>query len=118
MSNEVRVDPTPFASTLRHEFTATRLAQIIEKAIADSFKHERERGERVVVSDTEVRRRSEICLKWFRVMRGDMGYSVDRTFDFIPRALRTELDGGSFEPVSAAVRSAWAPESVLPKVGT
>jgi hypothetical protein len=118
MPQEVKVDPAPFASTLKHEFTAARLAQIIEKAIADSFKHERERGERVMVYDREVKRRSEICLKWFRIMRGDMGYSVDRVFDFLPRALRTELDGGTFEPVSASERSAWAPESVLPKAGT
>lgn len=118
MSNEVKVDPTPFSSVLRQELAPSRLASAIEKAIADSYRHERARGDKPVVSHISMKNRSDICLKWFRIMRGDMGYSVERTLDFIGLALRTELDGGQFEPVSAKLRSAWAPECVTPKAGT
>lgn len=111
---EVNIDPTPFASTARTEFSFQELTQAINKAIAQSFREERLRGDRPVVHNPEVKRRSEICLKWFKIMRGDMGYSVERTLDMLPLALRKDIDGEHFEPVSVKDRSAWSPPKSTP----
>jgi hypothetical protein len=46
----------------------------------------------------EIKRRTEILYKWFTVMRADLGFSTHRALDMLPEALRTELDGGSWEP--------------------
>ncbi len=46
----------------------------------------------------EIKHRTEILYRWFTVMRAEVGYSTHRALDMLPEALRTELDGGSWEP--------------------
>lgn len=103
------------AETVRSEATPQQLVAVFQKVIAGSFKQERQRGERAVFSDRELRRRTEICWKWFRIMRHECGYTVDRAFDFLPIALRKELDGVPWEPPSK--NSPWGPEALANAVG-
>lgn len=70
----------------------------VQTAIKNSFKQDGDRGGIINLTDSEMRNRFAICEKWFRIMRGDCGYSVERAVDFLPRALRCELDGVAFEP--------------------
>jgi len=51
-----------------------------------------------MMTDTEMRRRSEIMARWFRVLRGDLGYSLARCEAELPGALRAELDGVLYTP--------------------
>lgn len=48
-------------------------------------------------SDTERRRRADLLASLYRRMRGDWGWSVQRTIDTLAVALRVELDGGTYE---------------------
>lgn len=94
----------------RAEMTLPELLAAINKAIAQSFREERVRGDVPVVSDRTLRERAEMCWKWFRIMRFDCGYTADRAADFLPLALRKQLDGQAWEPPPKD--RAWSP-SVL-----
>ena len=54
------------------------------------------------VTQDEVRRRFGILERWYRVLRGDRGWSVARVLDTLPRALLAELNGQRFEPEARA----------------
>lgn len=65
----------------------------------------------------EIERRFKILIKWFIILRRDLHWSVPRIIDECPRILRTELDGGTYEPDE--YRDAWqgrgeAPEELEP----
>jgi hypothetical protein len=57
------------------------------------------------MTKNDVKRRFDILAKWFKVMRGDLGWSLQRALDTLPRALRAELDGEEFVPDN---RATWA----------
>lgn len=79
----------------REEISATQFARILltfEAAIAQSFA-----ADKAKMTRSEVRRRYLICEKWLRSLRHE-GWSVTRILDIVPRALRTELEGGVFDP--------------------
>jgi len=58
------------------------------------------------MTQNEVRRRFEICIRLFKQLRGDHHWGVQRILDRIPEYLRCELDGKSWEPDS---RGMWLP---------
>jgi hypothetical protein len=84
----------------------------IEKAVLKSFEEDRAPGRIILVTALpritrdEVKRRSEICMKIFRELRGDLKWTVARIVDHLPKFLRMTLDGVSWEP--EARRSSWA----------
>lgn len=59
----------------------------------------------------EIKRRFGICERWFRTLRADLHWSVQRSLDEIPRALAAELRGETYEP---AKRSVWVPSDGAP----
>ena len=109
------VDHDQFSPMVRSVADLQLLHVKLGETIQESFMHDaiRHPGRQVVGTRAEVKRRTEICLKWFRVMRGDMGYSTERALDFLGLALRTELDGGKWEPPAAV--TAWGPDALKPK---
>jgi hypothetical protein len=54
----------------------------------------------------EVRRRFEICVKWAKIMRGDLQWGIDRVCDNLKHPLRAELLGQEYKPDT---RSCWMP---------
>lgn len=54
----------------------------------------------------EVRRRFTITLKWFKIMRGDLKWTLVRIFDSLPDALKAELNGSDYTP---DMRKVWIP---------
>jgi hypothetical protein len=108
-------EPTPFYRLLdnpeQYEATVRRMMMIL----AGSFRTDQQRtgkGYRSkAVTEHEKRRRMTILIKWFRLMRSESGYSLQRTLDELPRALRTELDGRVFEPPPK--NRLWTPEGVF-----
>jgi hypothetical protein len=100
-----------FADLVRKPEDMQRAALGFIRAIENSFAQDQARSLVVLLkTEREVERRFKICEEWFRVMRGDCGYSVDRSVDFLPHALRCTLDGVAFEPPIGS--GGWAP-SVL-----
>jgi hypothetical protein len=102
----------PFAALLRNPADLPRVFWRLESVIANSFKEDRARGGVITLtgaSSAEVKRRYAICEKWFRVFRGDLGWSLEKTLDFWPVALRKELDGETWEPPKGD--TGWAPSA-------
>jgi len=96
-----------FAEFLNSPEQLATVTQRIEGMLFDSFKEDarKSRSREIQVSNSEMRRRFEILTNWFRVLRGDMGYSLQRTLDEMPMALRAELDGVPYVPNQ---RTMWA----------
>lgn len=61
-----------------------------------------EDGSRKTFAETQ--RRFDICIELFKMLRGDMHYSIERTLDTIPHALRCKLDRIPWEP---SKRNTW-----------
>ena len=78
-------------------------------AVTASFQEDQKRKNRtrsVNVTGAELKRRVNLCLKIYRELRGDLGWGLQRAIDHLPRYLRFELDGISWEPDQ---RKVWAP---------
>jgi hypothetical protein len=58
----------------------------------------------------EVKRRLQMSAKWLLTLRQDVGWSVQRALDELPKALRSELDGIPYEP-SREGRSTWSADN-------
>lgn len=54
----------------------------------------------------ETKRRFELCLKVFGILRGDAKWSTSRCIDHLAGYLRAELDGIKWEP---SKRACWMP---------
>ncbi len=107
----IRNRETAFADSVRRLDDLKLVFTGISKAISLSLEHDKkEHPLSFVATDATIRERFAICEKWFRIMRGDCGYSVDRAVDYLPVALRTELDGGSFEPPKTG--TGWSPSAI------
>ncbi len=102
-----------FASLIEHDQVQTVVLGI-ERAVIRSFAKQKEPGRIILVSGSadakptaaEAKRRSQICVKMFRELRGDLSWTVERILDEMPRFLQMELDGVSWEP--QAKRATWA----------
>jgi len=95
----------PFADLMLQPHQAKRAMAMFERVLRESFDHDekvmgkafRER----VQTGSEMKRRAEKMARWFRVFRGDLGYSISRIEAEMGRALRCELDGGIYTPAPA-----------------
>ncbi len=97
------MEPGVFASLIDGN-QIPRLVKGIEAAVLKSFEDDRKPGRIILVTAlprvtaAEVKRRSEKCVAIFKVLRGDLKWSLDKIIDHLPRYLRAELDGTSWEP--------------------
>lgn len=73
----------------------------IENAVLASFVEDRARQ-----TGDEIRRRFNICTQLIRQLRGDLGWSIPRIVDRLPRYLRCQLDGAPWTPEA---RTLWTP---------
>lgn len=106
-----RSDGHPFAEFLSDRDSMQRALMDFVRLIAHSFKVDAGRygieHERRVHTPTEEKRRGQIVVRWFRELRG-AGFSYSRTMDECSRALRAELDGGTYTPPER--NRLWSPE--------
>jgi hypothetical protein len=63
---------------------------------------------RRMMTENEKKRRANILAKWFRYLRGDCQFSIDRALDECGHALRAELDNKKYDPPPK--RRLWTPE--------
>jgi len=73
----------------------------LEKSFQFDAKHMGKGFAEKIETQHEVRRRTNILCKWFGILRNECSYSTSRALDTLPLALRTELNGGDFEPPKA-----------------
>lgn len=90
-----------------------KLAARVVTVVKDSFTDDHGIQQLIVVPVTphEVRRRVDLCYDWFMKLCGDLSYSTNKALDFLPRCLRSSLDGDGWEPPPA--ERSWAPEKVM-----
>lgn len=105
----------PFAELLTEPGQVGEVTLQFERMIQDSFATDAVRDLQVngvrgqpKVTAAEIRRRFEILAYWFKVLKGDMCWSLQRVIDELPRVLRTVLDGGQYVP--NVRRSMWTPQ--------
>lgn len=88
-----------------------KVALGIEAAVAQSFIDDMQPGRVIIVhggnriTQAEIKRRGEMCIKIFRMLRGDLKWTIERILDHLPQYLRKELDGLTWEP--EARRASW-----------
>jgi len=78
----------------------------ITRVVAETFEEDRRRSAIVLLrgvspTDAEVKRRTDLAYDWFIRLRTEAGYSSTKALDLLPRAVRAELDGESWEPPPA-----------------
>jgi len=105
-----------FAELLLSPQQTLRARQMFAKCLKKSFdEDERRHGkpfrDRVQTRD-EMKRRALIMAHWFRIFRGDLGYSMARCEAEMYNALRSEIDGELYTPPSTD-RSFGVPEGEL-----
>lgn len=83
----------------------------VEQSFAEDQRHHGEFFVTKTRTKHEEKRRLRICFRWFEVMRRDYSFSLQRIADELPRALRTELNGGTYSPPER--QTLWAPEGDL-----
>lgn len=95
----------PFAELVIDKQSGLRVMEAICTALEDSFAEDEKRLGKTfrqrIQTNAEVRRRADICCKWFRILRAECRYSTSRAISQLSHALRTELDGGQYEPPKA-----------------
>lgn len=97
--------------------TEDKIAEVvrgIETAVLKSFEEDMKPGRIVLVhgssgapraTQAEAARRTQLCLKIFRALRGDLKWTLPRAIDHLSIYLRKELDGEPWEP--EAKRASW-----------
>lgn len=104
--------PGMFASLVTEDQVAS-VVNNLTAAVAQSFIEDMSPGRIVLVSGLKsaapsaarVKERGEVAFKIFKVLRGDLQWSIPRIRDELPKYLRMELDGIPWEP--EAKRSSW-----------
>lgn len=100
-----KASKTPFGDLVLNKGQYNRISVAFQKALADSFRVDKERlgkgfVERIMTQN-EMKRRGDILARWFRRLRGDLGYSISQCETELTKALRCELDGIEYSPPAA-----------------
>lgn len=95
----------PFAQLLLSDRQMKRAHCMFTTVLAKSFEEDRRRkGDwfvRRIQTRAEMKRRGQIVARWFRVFRGELGYSLSKCEIELGRALRSELDETIYTPAPA-----------------
>lgn len=94
------------------DLATKRLILILEQSFQTEENRLGKEFRQRISTQAEEKKRAKILFKWLRIMRGDMGYSLQQSLDLLPYALRTELDGGTYTPPPK--NRLWTPGGVLP----
>ncbi len=95
-------------SPAKMQKVALRIAQVLAKSFDEDERRHGKDFVKWVHSETEEKRRADILGRWFRDLRGGLNWSIEKSLDHLAPALRTELDGGTYNPPSERQRL-WVP---------
>lgn len=80
-----------------------RVGAAIDRAVTLSFVEDRSRS-----TDDEVKRRTNICIEHFKIMRNDMKWSIAKICDLLEQSLRAELDAKNpADFINAMAKRGW-----------
>ncbi len=103
--NSFKATSSPFSDMLLNPQQALRAAQMFKNILVKSFAHEEATMGKAfrqrIQTGAEMKHRADILARWFRVLRGDLGYSMAKIENELGNALRSELDGELYTPASA-----------------
>lgn len=107
----VQVDAQPFAGLLNKPEDFALVCSRLEHMIMESFGIDAHvLGTQPQITKAKIKHRFHICEKWFRIMRGDMGFGLIKTLDILPKALACELLDQEFDPAKEAPAGrGWSP---------
>lgn len=91
-----------------------RVTDGIQAAIAASFQTDIVLRPSRSRTKNEVRRRFNICVRGFNIMRRDLGWAVPRIIDEMPVYLRCKLDGAPWAPDE--VHDSWVAKETVQMV--
>jgi hypothetical protein len=101
-----------FAQFALDERTSNHITIKFGKIIEDSFLTDAKRkglnGD-IKVTEAEIKNRFEVLCRWFRVLKGDLDFTLNKALDMLPEALRKELDGETYSP---PIRNMWIPPQI------
>jgi hypothetical protein len=105
------MDVGAFAS-LVVENQIPEVVDLIETAVFGSFQEDLAPGRIVIVTGArtfatpeKMKERVGLCMKIFRILRGDLAWSIPRIRDAMGGFLRKELDGVAWDPDNS--RTSW-----------
>lgn len=106
------IDPTLLTMVSEDPRNIAKLVRGIEKAVQRSYDQDaiRDGAGRVVTTQAEIRRRTNLCIDMAKDLRHDAKWSIDRISDALPRMLRRRLDGQDFDPTTEHARLSWFAE--------
>lgn len=110
MSGITILSKRAFAELFEDTSTRNKVFGAIYKTIEISFSEAWGSMTRAPTRD-EIKRRFEILERWYRDLRGERKWSVDRVLQALPHALRCELIGNTYEPDDRAL---WIPKDGAP----
>ena len=94
-------DSKPFKDLFNSPEDFNRVFDSMEHTIMASFAIDRAVfGRNPKITNEKVAARYKICEKWFRIMRGDLGWGLTRTLDTLPKALACELLDEEYDPTT------------------
>ena len=103
----------PFAELLLSPKQTMRARQLFMRCLKDSFDEDERRDGKPfrdrVQTRSEMKRRALLMAGWFRIFRGDLGYSLARCEAELGKALRSDIDGELYTPPTTE-RSFGVPE--------
>lgn len=104
---------TPFVdfTLAQRKRVEARIVCILQESFITDERRQGKEFRTRVQTGHEIRKRGAIVYKWLRIMRKEHGYSMQQAIDLVPRALRTELDGGAYTPPPK--NRLWTPEGVI-----
>jgi len=100
MKSDLHINTNAFGELLNKQEDFNTVFEVVYTTIMGSFQvvDAAALGKQAVISQEEIKRRFDICERWFRVMRADLGYSLSHTLAAIPVALVCELTDQEFKP--------------------
>jgi hypothetical protein len=102
----------PFSDLVTKPEDLKKVIRTMTNALALSFdQDEKDHGvgfRLKIQTQQEVKRRTDILGRWFRVLRGDCGLGLIRCLDELPKALRKEINGEEYTPPEKS--RLWTPE--------
>ncbi len=106
-----RQSGTPFLDLTKDpkvgHYLFKRVTQIVSNSFREDAHREGKNVSQLKITQSEVKRRADIVGNWYRAMT-EMGLSSPNTIEHLARALRVELDGGTFTPPTPG--KMWASE--------
>ena len=103
---------SPFADLVSKPEDFKKVINTMTNALAASFNRDEQLHgvafREKIQTQAEVKRRTDILGRWFRVLRGDCGLSLIRALDELPKALKAEINGEEYTPPEK--NRLWSPE--------